>query len=115
MAFGGLRGVVNGAALESAIARPYNGHYPKVWSKAAALIESLVGNHPFVDGNKRTALIVAHLFVLRSGYRLPLETAPPDFENMVLAVAAGRMRFPQIEAWFRTRLVKKRSPRGLRA
>ena len=53
LTYGGLHGVINGAGLESAIGRPYNGYYPRVWSKAAALVGSLVRNHPFADGNNR--------------------------------------------------------------
>jgi death-on-curing protein len=108
LTYGGLHGVINGAGLESAIGRPYNGYYPRVWSKAAALVESLVRNHPFADGNKRTALIVTYLFLLRSEYRFrrPMTIVGP-FERMILGVAARKLSFGDVEDWFRVRIVPR--------
>ena len=93
--------------MESAIGRPYNGYYPRIWSKAAALVQSLVGNHPFTDGNKRTALIVTNLFLLRSGYRLQPATRPAQLEEMILGVAAGKLSFDEVQAWFKARIIKQ--------
>ena len=56
--FGGRPGVVNLGSIESAIARPYSGYHRAIGRKAAALVESMVGNHGFADGNKRTTLIL---------------------------------------------------------
>jgi prophage maintenance system killer protein len=54
---GGLSGIPNIGMVESAIARPYNGHYQPIARKAAALLQSISTNHGFADGNKRTAII----------------------------------------------------------
>lgn len=54
--FGGTHAVRNGGLLDSAVARPESGYYTGVFEEAAALFESLSQNHPFVDGNKRTAI-----------------------------------------------------------
>ena len=98
--FGGLGGIINPDGLLSAIARPYNGHYRRIWSKAAALTESLIRNHPFTDGNKRTAVIVVHALLLhRSGFEL--RGTQQAFEDHVLQIAAGELTFDQIEDWFR--------------
>ena len=70
MTFGGLPGERDLGLVQSAIARPYSGHHRTVERKAAALVESLAQNHGFIDGNKRTTLIVANLFIDRSGYKL---------------------------------------------
>lgn len=54
--FGGSLGIRDRGALESAIARPQSGYYANIIQEAAALWESLSQNHPFIDGNKRTAM-----------------------------------------------------------
>ena len=56
LTFGGLDGISNLSLVESAIARSYTGYYLPIWKKAAALVESMAGNHGFADGNKRTTL-----------------------------------------------------------
>jgi death-on-curing protein len=78
--------------------------------KAAALVESMANNHGFIDGNKRTTLILADLLIDKSGYDLvplgveDLETA---MENLVVSTADGQLRFPQLEEWFQARLRKR--------
>ena len=67
--FGGLGGIRDPAALESALARPQSGYYSDLIQEAAALWESLSQNHAFVDGNKRTAVTVSRLPGL-NGHRL---------------------------------------------
>ncbi|MFO7631573.1 MAG: type II toxin-antitoxin system death-on-curing family toxin [Caldilinea sp.] len=89
--------------LEAAVARPqatFDGAdlYPDRWAKAAALMTSLVQNHPFVDGNKRVGVTAAGIFLQRNGLRL---TATNDeVEALALAVAQGAMPTDQIAAWF---------------
>jgi death-on-curing protein len=61
--FGGSDGVRDLGALESALFRPQTGYYRDVIEEAAALFESLVQNHPFVDGNKRVAVAVMDVFL----------------------------------------------------
>lgn len=87
---GGCQGVANLGLLESALARPratFAGEdlYPDLATKAAALIESLIQNHPFVDGNKRTGVAAGALFLLRNGHRLTLSN--DELERLALAVA----------------------------
>jgi death-on-curing protein len=70
--FGGSHGVRDMALLESALARPFQMYdntylYKTFLHKAAALIESLLINHPFVDGNKRTGYTVLRLFLMQNG------------------------------------------------
>ena len=62
-AFGGAPRVRDRGALESALARPQSGYYADIIQQAAALLESLSQNHPFVDGNKRTAIAVTAAFL----------------------------------------------------
>ena len=92
---GGLGGVRDLAMLESAVGSPsasFDGKdlYPDLFSKAAALMESLINNHPFVDGNKRAGITAAALFLRINGFKL--DSDPADLERTTLAVAQGEMK-----------------------
>ena len=89
------------------IARPYVGYYPKIWQRAAALLHSLAQNHGFVDGNKRTALLVVAIFLERSSYvvsPLPGEDLNVASEQVVLDLVEGHVTFEELMLWFRARL-----------
>ena len=102
---GGGVGVRDPGALESALARPVNR-----WAYgeddpatlAAAYAYGLARNHPFVDGNKRTAWVLARLFLVLNQHRLSFD--PADAIATVLALAAGDMSEEELADWFRTRL-----------
>jgi death-on-curing protein len=101
---GGLGGVRDLAMLESAVGLPaasFDGKHldPDVFAKAAALMESLINNHPFVDGNKRTGIAAAALFLRINGHRL--YAVPVDLEAITLAVARGRMTKEKVAVWLR--------------
>jgi death-on-curing protein len=68
--YGGASGLRDAGALESALHRPQTGYYDTLIHEAAALLESLVQNHPFVDGNKRVAFAVTDVFLRLNGYRI---------------------------------------------
>ena len=68
--YGGSHGVRDVGALESALHRPQTGYYDTLIHEAAALLESLVQNHPFIDGNKRTAFAVVDVFLRINCYRI---------------------------------------------
>ncbi|MGH9403294.1 MAG: type II toxin-antitoxin system death-on-curing family toxin [Terriglobia bacterium] len=68
--YGGSQGVRDFGLLEAALYRPQTGHYADLIEEAAALWESLAQNHPFVDGNKRTAFAAAYTFLAINGARL---------------------------------------------
>ena len=68
--YGGAPGVRDLGALESALQRPQTGYYETIIEEAAALLESLVQNHPFVDGNKRVAFAVVDVFLRINGYTI---------------------------------------------
>ena len=115
---GGAQGIINADAIQSAIGRPYSGYHRRIRSKAAALTHSLVLNHGFTDGNKRTALLVVHLLIERSGWTL-LPAAEREIDELLVTVARGQMRPAEIEVWYRARLVRatrsrQRSPRTAR-
>jgi death on curing protein len=93
------------------MARPYNGYYRPIEKKAAALVESIGGNHGFIDGNKRTAVILTHLLLSKSGYRLdPIhgdDTIDVAIENMVVDAVCHKLSFDEIVRWFVDRLRRR--------
>lgn len=66
--YGGAPGIRDAGALESALHRPQTGYYDTIIHEAAALMESLVKSHPFIDGNKRTSFAVVDVFLRINGY-----------------------------------------------
>ncbi|MGI8518771.1 MAG: type II toxin-antitoxin system death-on-curing family toxin [Acidimicrobiia bacterium] len=68
--FGGTIGVRDMGALEAAVFRPQTGYYQGPLEQAAALLESLIQNHPFLDGNKRTAVACADVHLRMNGLAL---------------------------------------------
>ena len=71
--FGGPRGVRDLGLLESALFRPQTGYYDDIIQLSAALFESLLMNHPFVDGNKRAAFFMTDIFLRINGYKFDVE------------------------------------------
>ncbi|MBI4034906.1 MAG: type II toxin-antitoxin system death-on-curing family toxin [Candidatus Chisholmbacteria bacterium] len=90
--------------LHSAIERPkatYAGKYlyPSLFDKAAALLQSLCQNHPFTDGNKRTAWAVTDRFLWYNGYHLKMKTK--EIVNLMLKVDNEKLELPPISFWLR--------------
>lgn len=104
--FGGSAGLRDRGALEAAVARPqmtFGGDdlYPDVEAKAAALLHSLVMNHPFVDGNKRTAAAAAEFFMNRND--TDLTAGDDELVEITLAVARGEVAAEALAIWLRQR------------
>jgi death-on-curing protein len=100
---GGAGGIRDLHLLESALARPqatFDGQdlYPNLYTKAAALMASLVNNHPFVDGNKRVGITAAALFLARNG--IHFVAANQEVERFTLEVAHGNLTIEEIADWF---------------
>src|SRR5579863_1942938 len=72
--YGGAPGLRDAGALESALHRPQTGYYDTIVHEAAALLESLPLNHPFMDGNQRVAFAVVDVFLRISGYSIAGES-----------------------------------------
>src|SRR5207253_8662579 len=96
--YGGIDGIRDIRLLESAVFRPQIGYYNSIAEEAAALMESLANNHPFLDGNKRVAFAVAHTFLLVNGCDLELQPLAAH-EFMIQSIARGEFRFGQILEW----------------
>ena len=100
---GGAHGCRDLGLLQSAVSRPkatFGGKdlYPDLFSKAAALMESLACNHPFIDGNKRTSIVSSGLFLEMNRYRL--RASQRELERFTLSVAVGKMQLEGVAAWF---------------
>jgi death-on-curing protein len=102
--YGGESGMLNQGALEAAVFRPQTGYYNDLSEEAAALLESLVNNHPFVDGNKRVGFAAAHTFLLMNGFDLDV-SSKSAFEFVMKALAEGKFRFALLHEWIAAHLV----------
>ncbi|TKJ31798.1 MAG: type II toxin-antitoxin system death-on-curing family toxin [Chloroflexi bacterium B3_Chlor] len=101
---GGSHGVRDIGLLESAVARPqatFEGQelYLDIFSKAAALMDSLIRNHPFVDGNKRTGVTGAAIFLRRNGW-LP-NASNRELEDFTWQVASAELSISQPARWLK--------------
>ena len=106
--FGGSHGIRDLSSLQSALSRPFNTFegkelYPTIIAKAAALIESLLSNHPFVDGNKRTGYVVTRLFLMNNGF--DIDASQEEKYEFVMRVASGQSDFDQIAEWLAKHLI----------
>ena len=102
--FGGDPSLLNLGLLESALAQPgamFGGNYlhEDLATMAAAYLFHICKNHPFADGNKRTATHAAITFLALNGYELDLPV--DETEQLVLGVAEGRVQKDEIAAFFR--------------
>ena len=106
---GGILGLRDRGALESAVAQPemtFGGDdlYPTIAERAAALGHSLIQNHPFLDGNKRVGHAAIEVFLVLNGYEI---SAPVDEqEQVILTVANGRMSRAELGEWLKSRIVQ---------
>ena len=99
---GGAHGILDLSMLLSALGRPQatfegNDLYGDLFSKAASLMDSLIRDHPFVDGNKRTAIAAATLFMQLNGYSLVV--ANEEMARFTLACAQSKVTLEEISAW----------------
>ncbi len=101
--FGGLHGVRDIGGLESAVARPRttvfgNDAYPTLIEKASAMLHSLILNHPFFDGNKRTAFASVGLFLHLNG--ISITGAHQEIGDFVVRAADRHLSVETIADWF---------------
>jgi death on curing protein len=102
--YGGGSGVRDLGLLESAIARPFQTFggedlYPDPFTKAAALGESLIINHPFVDGNKRTGIVA--VLTLLMEYNFYVNSSEDDLYNLTIDISTGKIKFDEIVQWLK--------------
>jgi death-on-curing protein len=98
--YGGGEGVRDYGLLESALYRPQTGYYADLMEEAAALWESLSQNHPFIDGNKRTAFAATYTFLAINGARLTADARETCIFVMAL-YQADQFSFDKLVPWLR--------------
>ena len=97
-AFGGAAGIRDLGALESALMRPQLGYYDTLIDEAAALMESLAMNHPFVDGNKRVAFFVTDTFLRMNGRYIDCDNEEA-YRYFIELFEANSFRFERLREW----------------
>ncbi len=95
--------ILNTGNLDAALSRPKQSAfgddaYKDAYSKAAALTESLISNHPFQDGNKRVGIAAGIVFMMNNGYQL--NAAVNDIYGVAINIADGSCKFDEIKEWF---------------
>jgi death-on-curing protein len=103
--FGGSGGVRDLGLLESSLFRPQTGYYDTLSLQATALLQSLIQNHSFIDGNKRVAFATTAIFLRMNGYRLKVE--PDNGESFLIdEVIQKRIPIKDIATWLETYMQK---------
>lgn len=102
--YGGSHGIRDSGLLESAIARPFQSFdrqdlYPSVFEKAVALAESLIINHPFVDGNKRTGTVAMIAFLRENNLSMTIDQE--GLYDFIVSISTGEKKFEKIVDWLR--------------
>ncbi len=111
--FGGSKGIRDIGSLQAALARPYatfdqNDLYPTSIDKASALFESIIINHPFVDGNKRISYVLMRIILLRDN--LDISASQNEKYNFVISASKGEFRYDEIKQWLLDHVVTKNEP-----
>lgn len=107
--FGGSHGVRDESRLKPLVDVPRQAvfgqeQYPGIFEKAAVYLRNIIGDHPFIDGNKRTAVTVCGIFLMRNGYKLTV--SPKELEDFAVQVATQKLDVPSIAAWLKARCSK---------
>lgn len=98
--YGGLNGTRDQGQLEAALFRMQSGYYPDVIGEAAALWESLSQNHPFLDGNKRTAFACAYTLLAINGIGITAD-AESIYAFLMDLYEGNRFQFEELDRWLR--------------
>jgi death on curing protein len=99
--YGGSAGVRDAGALESALHRPQTGYYDTLIHQAAALLESLVQNHPFIDGNKRVAFAVLDVFLRVNGYTI-IAGSEAIYDDLIKLMEQRRFDMEHLVPWLQS-------------
>lgn len=108
--FGGANGVREMNGLESGLARPFQTFggedlYPTMFAKAAAIGESIIMNHPFIDGNKRTGYLLMEALLRYEGYKI--SCGDEELYNFVINISTGSLSFEEIVEWLKNKTKAK--------
>src|SRR3989344_2216428 len=114
---GGLHGIRDWNAIQSVVGQPQQAVfgeelYPTLFLKAAVYARNIIAHHPFLDGNKRTGITVASVFLEENTYRV--DAAEGEFYALALRIAEDKLEYEEIAEWFESHAMKIRAvlPRG---
>ena len=102
--FGGVSGIRDTEALESALLRPWVGNYDGIAAEAAALMEGLFQYRPFLDGNKRTATAIGEMFLEYNGYYIAVDDIFEAFYFFMQLFDDGTFLFSNLHPWLADRI-----------
>ena len=110
--FGGSKGIRDLGGLEAALHRPYatfdgNDLYPSAVEKASAIFESLIINHPFIDGNKRIAYVLMRLTLMENSF--DIVASQDEKYKMTISASKGEIGFEEIKQWLTERIKENNS------
>ena len=98
--FGGAPGIRDMGLVEMGLFRPQTGYYKDVIEEASALWESFMQNHPFIDGNKRTAFAILYVFLRVNGYQLVPNAK--EIETFIYGLFdQNAVKFENLDRWLR--------------
>jgi death-on-curing protein len=103
--FGGADGLRDKGLLESALYRPQSGYYADLVEMAAAMFESLINNHPFIDGNKRVAFFASDVFLRLNSYKIAVDPKIA-YEFLMGLFASNTCNLEHLKPWLRSIVVK---------
>jgi len=100
--YGGANGVRDISGLSSALQRPFqtfdgNYVYPTIAERASALVESILVNHPFIDGNKRTGYVLLRRYLLQN--KMDISATEQEKYDFIISIASGLVKFEEILLW----------------
>lgn len=104
--FGGVAGVRDLGLLESALFRPRTGYYVDLAEMAAALFESLLINHPFIDGNKRVAFFATDVFLRMNGWKFAVDAGRAN-RFLMGRLEQGTADYDHLLPWVRESIAKR--------
>jgi len=103
--FGGTPDLRDKGLLESALYRPQTGYYEDLTEMAAALFESLISNHAFVDGNKRIAFFSCDIFLRLNGWKLKVDS-DNGYAFIIGSLESNKCDYDHLLPWIRQHLEK---------
>jgi death-on-curing protein len=109
--FGGQSGIRDSGLLESALYRPQTGYYEDLTEMGAALFESLIMNHPFIDGNNRVAFFCSDVFFRLNGYKLKVN-AGEAHEFLIDLLERRKCDYENLLPWIRNSIIPLTTRRG---
>jgi len=102
--FGGKSGIRDMGLLESSLYRPKTGYYKGIAEMSAALFESLIMNHPFIDGNKRVAFFTTDVFLRLNGSKFQVKSTQAH-QFLIGSLEAGECSYENLLPWIRRSIV----------